>query len=128
MAESRSVVIVALAANGAIAVLKFFASLASGSHSVLSEAYHSLSGVGNQLFLPIGIGYSDRAATRTHPFGVAGVDSLRSMFVGPQTVPVTVDVSFDDDDLDTTTRSTRPRRHYGPSTTACRSTTSSRRG
>ncbi|MCU4802812.1 cation diffusion facilitator family transporter [Halobacteria archaeon HArc-gm2] len=69
MAGSKSVVLAALVANGAIAVLKFFGFLLTGSAAMLSETYHSLSDTGNQVFLLIGIRYSDRARDRQHPFG-----------------------------------------------------------
>jgi len=69
MAGSRSVVIAALFANGAIAVLKFAGWLITGSPSMLSETYHSISDTGNQVFLLIGIRYSGKVADRRHPFG-----------------------------------------------------------
>ena len=69
MASSRRVVIAALIANGAIAVLKFLGFLATGSPSMLSETYHSLSDTGNQVFLLVGIRYSGKEASRAHPFG-----------------------------------------------------------
>ena len=69
MAGSKSVVMAALVANGAIAVLKFFGFLLTGSAAMLSETYHSLSDTGNQVFLLIGIRYSGREADRQHPFG-----------------------------------------------------------
>jgi cation diffusion facilitator family transporter len=67
--DSTGVVIAALIANGAIAVLKFGGYLLTGSPSMLSEAYHSVSDTGNQVFLLIGIRYGAREANRTHPFG-----------------------------------------------------------
>jgi cation diffusion facilitator family transporter len=69
MASNRSVVIAALIANGAIAVMKFGAFLATGSPSMLSETYHSISDTGNQVFLLIGIRFSGKDASRAHPFG-----------------------------------------------------------
>jgi len=69
MAGSKSVVMAALVANGAIAILKFFGFLLTGSAAMLSETYHSLSDTGNQVFLLIGIRYSGREASRKHPFG-----------------------------------------------------------
>ncbi|MDS0282585.1 cation diffusion facilitator family transporter [Haloarcula onubensis] len=69
MAGSKSVVIAALIANAAIAVLKFFGFLLTGSAAMLSETYHSISDTGNQVFLLIGIRYSGREADRQHPFG-----------------------------------------------------------
>jgi cation diffusion facilitator family transporter len=69
MAGSRAVVLAALVANGAIAVLKFLAWLLTGSPSMLSETYHSVSDTGNQVFLLIGIRYGGREADRAHPFG-----------------------------------------------------------
>jgi cation diffusion facilitator family transporter len=69
MGSSTSVVLAALVANGAIAILKFGGFLLTGSPSMLSETYHSISDTGNQVFLLVGIRYSGRKADRTHPFG-----------------------------------------------------------
>jgi cation diffusion facilitator family transporter len=69
MAGSRTVVLAALFANGAIAVLKFVGFLITGSPAMLSETYHSVSDTGNQVFLLVGLRYGERAATRDHPFG-----------------------------------------------------------
>jgi len=69
MAGSRSVVLAALFANGAIAILKFFGFLLTGSAAMLSETYHSISDTGNQVFLLIGIRFSGRSANQRHPFG-----------------------------------------------------------
>ena len=66
---STGVVLAALFANGAIAVLKFIGFLLTGSPSMLSETYHSISDTGNQVFLLIGIRYSEKSASRGHPFG-----------------------------------------------------------
>ena len=69
MAGSKSVVLAALVANGAIAILKFVGFLLTGSAAMLSETYHSISDTGNQVFLLIGIRFSERSASRQHPFG-----------------------------------------------------------
>ncbi|WP_251328819.1 cation diffusion facilitator family transporter [Haloplanus pelagicus] len=69
MAGSKSVVLAALVANGAIAVLKFGAFLLTGSPSMLSETYHSISDTGNQVLLLIGIRYSGKDPSGEHPFG-----------------------------------------------------------
>jgi cation diffusion facilitator family transporter len=69
MGSSTSVVLAALVANGAIAIMKFGGFLLTGSPSMLSETYHSISDTGNQVFLLIGIRYSGQAADRGHPFG-----------------------------------------------------------
>jgi cation diffusion facilitator family transporter len=81
MAGSTSVVLAALFANGAIAVLKFLAFLATGSPSMLSETYHSISDTGNQVFLLIGIRYSGREASGTHPFGYGKAQFFYSFLV-----------------------------------------------
>ncbi|KAB1192647.1 cation diffusion facilitator family transporter [Haloferax sp. MBLA0076] len=81
MAGSTSVVVAALFANGAIAILKFLGFLATGSPSMLSETYHSISDTGNQVFLLIGIRYSSRKATRQHPFGFGKAQFFYSFLV-----------------------------------------------
>ncbi|MFB6195380.1 MAG: cation diffusion facilitator family transporter [Haloplanus sp.] len=81
MAESRSVVLAALVANGAIAVLKFVGFLLTASPSMLSETYHSISDTGNQVFLLIGIRYGKREADRQHPFGYGKAQFFYSFVV-----------------------------------------------
>jgi cation diffusion facilitator family transporter len=81
MAGSKSVVLAALVANGAIAILKFIGFLLTGSAAMLSETYHSLSDTGNQVFLLIGIKYSSRDADRKHPFGYGKAQFFYSFLV-----------------------------------------------
>jgi cation diffusion facilitator family transporter len=81
MAGSKSVVIAALIANGAIAILKFFAFLLTGSPSMLSETYHSISDTGNQVFLLVGIRYSGREPDQDHPFGYGKAQFFYSFLV-----------------------------------------------
>ena len=81
MASSKSVVIAALIANGAIAVLKFLGFLLTGSPAMLSETYHSISDTGNQVFLLIGIRYSGREASKRHPFGYGKAQFFYSFLV-----------------------------------------------
>jgi cation diffusion facilitator family transporter len=81
MASSKSVVIAALVANGAIAVLKFAGYLLTGSPSMLSETYHSVSDTGNQVFLLVGLRYGDRSRTRDHPFGYGKAQFFYSFLV-----------------------------------------------
>jgi len=81
MAGSRSVVIAALIANGAIAILKFGAFLLTGSAAMLSETYHSISDTGNQVFLLVGIRYGAQEADRRHPFGYGKAQFFYSFLV-----------------------------------------------
>ena len=81
MAENKSVVIAALVANGAIAILKFLGYLLTGSSSMLSETYHSISDTGNQVFLLIGIRYSGRDPTQSHAFGYGKAQFFYSFLV-----------------------------------------------
>jgi len=81
MASSKSVVIAALVANGAIAVLKFVGFLLTGSPSMLSETYHSISDTGNQVFLLVGIRYGSRSPDDRHPFGYGKAQFFYSFLV-----------------------------------------------
>ena len=81
MAGSKSVVIAALVANAAIAVLKFFGYLVTGSPSMLSETYHSISDTGNQVFLLIGIRYGAKDPDQRHPFGYGKAQFFYSFLV-----------------------------------------------
>lgn len=69
MAESKTTVYGALAANIGIAVMKFIAAGITGSSAMLSEAIHSTVDSGNALLLLLGMSRSKRPADDEHPFG-----------------------------------------------------------
>jgi cation diffusion facilitator family transporter len=81
MGSSKSVVLAALVANGAIAILKFVGWLLTGSPSMLSETYHSISDTGNQVFLLIGIRFGAKEASQLHPFGYGKAQFFYSFLV-----------------------------------------------
>jgi divalent metal cation (Fe/Co/Zn/Cd) transporter len=66
---SRTTVLVALTANGLIAVAKLIGGVASGSTALLAEAAHSLADTTNQAFLLGSISLAAREPTERHPFG-----------------------------------------------------------
>lgn len=68
-AGNRVIVLLALAANAGIAVMKFVAAYISGSTAMLAEGFHSLADTGNQLFLLRGAKQSRLAPTVRFPFG-----------------------------------------------------------
>ena len=81
MAQNKGVVIAALIANAAIAVLKFVGFLLTASPAMLSETYHSISDTGNQVFLLIGIRFSQQEPSQQHPFGYGKAQFFYSFLV-----------------------------------------------
>jgi cation diffusion facilitator family transporter len=67
--ESLRTVLIAFAANAAIAVAKTVASVLSGSASMLAEAAHSWADTGNQVMLYVADRRSRRPADARHPLG-----------------------------------------------------------
>lgn len=67
--ETRGTVVIALAANVAVAAAKLAAGLLTGSAAMLSEAAHSFADTLNEVFLLVSLRRSARPADRTHPFG-----------------------------------------------------------
>ncbi len=67
--ETRGTVVLALAANVGVAVIKLAAGLLTGSAAVLSEAAHSVADTMNEVFLLVSLRRSERPADHTHPFG-----------------------------------------------------------
>ena len=62
-------VLLALAANAGVGVLKLAAGLLSGSAALLSEAAHSAGDCTTEVLLLVALRRSDRPADREHPFG-----------------------------------------------------------
>ena len=70
-ADTRKVVVAALAGNIAIAACKFGAAYASRSTATLAEAVHSLADTANQGLLLVGMQLAARPANERFPFGRA---------------------------------------------------------
>ena len=70
-ADSRKVVLAALAGNVAIAAAKFGAAFVSHSAATLAEAVHSLADTANQGLLLVGMALAARPASERFPFGRA---------------------------------------------------------
>jgi cation diffusion facilitator family transporter len=71
VADSKKVVVAALAGNVAIAICKLTAALLSHSTATLAEAAHSVADSGNQGLLLLGIGLALKPADEDFPFGRA---------------------------------------------------------
>jgi cation diffusion facilitator family transporter len=69
MAEPRIAVFGAIAANTAIAAMKFVGAAATGSAAMLSEGIHSTVDTGNGLLLLVGMRLAERPPDEAHPFG-----------------------------------------------------------
>ena len=65
----RKTVLIALAANAAVAVVKGIAGAVSGSAAMLAEAAHSFADTTNQGFLLVSIALGRRPPDEAHPFG-----------------------------------------------------------
>jgi cation diffusion facilitator family transporter len=67
--SERTTVLVALAANAAVAVVKGVAGAVTGSAAMLAEAAHSVADTTNQAFLLTSLALGKKPADREHPFG-----------------------------------------------------------
>jgi cation diffusion facilitator family transporter len=67
--QSKTAIVAALAANFAIAAIKFVAAWFTGSSAMLSEGIHSLVDTANEWLLLLGLRSSQQLATEHRPFG-----------------------------------------------------------
>jgi divalent metal cation (Fe/Co/Zn/Cd) transporter len=70
-AASRRTVLIALASNATVAVVKAIGGLMSGSTAMLAEAAHSVADTSNQAFLLVSIALGSREPSPDQPFGYA---------------------------------------------------------
>jgi len=78
--ESLLTVIIAFAANLAIAAAKTFAAVVTGSAAMLAEAAHSWADTGNEIFLLIGVRRAEKPADETHRLGYGREGYIWAMF------------------------------------------------
>jgi cation diffusion facilitator family transporter len=70
-AASRRTVLIALASNATVALVKLFGGLVTGSTAMLAEAGHSVADTANQAFLLVSIALGGREPDPDQPFGYA---------------------------------------------------------
>jgi len=80
--DSGKVVLSAIAINTANFGAKVFAWTITGSHSMFSEAIHSLADTLNQMILAYGIHYSNKNPNKDHPYGYSNMQYVTALISG----------------------------------------------
>jgi len=81
-AATAKVVFGAIAINGGNFVIKLIGAIATGSHSLFSEAIHSLADTMNQMILAYGIRKSQKQPSNLHPYGYSNMQYVSSLISG----------------------------------------------
>jgi len=80
--DSGRVVLCAIAINTGNFGIKLVAWAATGSHSMFSEAIHSLADTLNQVILAYGIHKSNSIPTKDHPYGYSNIQYVSALISG----------------------------------------------
>jgi len=80
--DSGRVVLSAIAINTTNFVAKLVAWACTGSHSMFSEAVHSLADTLNQIILAYGIHYSNKNPSKDHPYGFSNMQHVTALISG----------------------------------------------
>lgn len=80
--ESGKVVLSAIAINTGNFGIKLVAWASTGSHSMFSEAIHSLADTLNQVILAYGIHKSNSTPTKDHPYGYSNIQYVTALISG----------------------------------------------
>jgi len=80
--DSGRVVLSAIAINTGNFGIKLLAWAATGSHSMFSEAVHSLADTLNQVILAYGIHKSNSIPTKDHPYGYSNIQYVTALISG----------------------------------------------
>lgn len=80
--DTAKVVFGAIAINGGNFVIKLIGALSTGSHSLFSEAIHSLADTLNQMILAYGIRKSNKKPSNLHPYGYTNMQYVSSLISG----------------------------------------------
>lgn len=78
--ESTTAIMIALASNILISIIKFIGYFITSSPSMLAESMHSVADSVNQILLLFGVRYTSIVSTRTHPWGTGSKQYLFNMF------------------------------------------------
>lgn len=80
--ETGTVVLGAIAINTSNFIIKLLAWVWTGSHSLFSEAIHSLADTLNQMILAYGIHQSTKDPTKDHPYGYSNAQYVTALISG----------------------------------------------
>ncbi|PVD35248.1 hypothetical protein C0Q70_06529 [Pomacea canaliculata] len=79
---SAKVVMSAVFVNGLNSILKFFAWIYTGSHSMFAEFVHSVADTMNQVILGVGLYHSIKKPDVVHPYGYSNLRNISSLISG----------------------------------------------
>jgi len=80
--DSGKVVLGAIGINTCNFGIKLFAWICTGSHSMFSEAIHSMADTLNQIILAYGIHKSNSTPTKDHPYGYSNIQYVSALISG----------------------------------------------
>lgn len=93
--QVRDITVIGLAVNVMLSALKFVLGILGHSHAVVADAVHSLSDMGTDLLILLGVKFWSAPADERHPYGHERLETVVTLFISILLAAVALGLGWD---------------------------------